>query len=90
MKTLTQRLLEEFETLPNSLQQEALHYIEYLQTKVASRQAEAPKQDGEPNGAKLARLMEEIARRGTAFQEITDPAAWQREIRKDRPLPGRE
>jgi hypothetical protein len=23
------------------------------------------------------------------FKEITDPVAWQREIRKDRPLPGR-
>jgi hypothetical protein len=25
-----------------------------------------------------------------AFREISDPVAWQREIRKDRPLPGRE
>ena len=25
-----------------------------------------------------------------AFAEIEDPVAWQREIRKDRPLPGRE
>ena len=24
------------------------------------------------------------------FREITDPVAWQREIRKDRPLPGRD
>jgi hypothetical protein len=24
------------------------------------------------------------------FAEISDPLAWQREIRKDRPLPGRE
>ena len=24
------------------------------------------------------------------FKEIKDPVAWQREIRKDRPLPGRE
>ncbi len=27
--------------------------------------------------------------RGT-FREITDPVAWQREIRRDRPLPGRD
>lgn len=27
--------------------------------------------------------------RGT-FRKITDPVAWQRDIRKDRPLPGRE
>ena len=25
-----------------------------------------------------------------AFAHIDDPVAWQREIRKDRPLPGRE
>jgi antitoxin component of MazEF toxin-antitoxin module len=25
-----------------------------------------------------------------AFKSIKDPAAWQREIRKDRPLPGRD
>ncbi len=24
------------------------------------------------------------------FKDITDPVAWQREIRKDRPLPGRD
>ncbi|MBF0220343.1 MAG: hypothetical protein HQL49_12570 [Gammaproteobacteria bacterium] len=46
--------------------------------------------DKEPNGAKIAKLMAEIAARGTAFQDIDDPVAWQREIRKDRPLPGRE
>jgi hypothetical protein len=25
-----------------------------------------------------------------AFSEISDPVEWQREIRKDRPLPGRD
>jgi antitoxin component of MazEF toxin-antitoxin module len=24
------------------------------------------------------------------FKDITDPVAWQKEVRKDRPLPGRE
>ncbi len=42
---------------------------------------------------------EAITRRETAFEalrkvnpyrDIDDPVAWQREIRKDRPLPGRE
>ena len=36
--------------------------------------------------AAALRLLSEM---GT-FREITDPVAWQREIRKDRPLPGRE
>ena len=40
-------------------------------------------------GKRMAAALEEIAQRGT-FAEITDPAAWEREIRKDRPLPGRE
>ncbi|MBU6389591.1 hypothetical protein KGQ71_03675 [Patescibacteria group bacterium] len=25
-----------------------------------------------------------------AYRDLTDPAAWQRELRQDRPLPGRE
>jgi hypothetical protein len=29
-------------------------------------------------------------RRLNPFRDIVDPVAWQREIRKDRPLPGRE
>jgi hypothetical protein len=33
--------------------------------------------------------LRELAAMG-AFREIDDPVAWQREIRKDRPLPGRE
>lgn len=40
-------------------------------------------------GAKAAALLEELARRNT-FSEIVDPIEWQREIRKDRQLPGRE
>ena len=33
--------------------------------------------------------LERIAARG-GIQSITDPVAWQREMREDRPLPGRE
>ncbi|MEO5340862.1 MAG: hypothetical protein H7837_10180 [Magnetococcus sp. MYC-9] len=32
----------------------------------------------------------DVAARLNPFREITDPVAWQREIRRDRPLPGRE
>lgn len=41
------------------------------------------------NGEKLAELFEKLAKSGT-FADIDDPVAWQREIRKDRPLPGRD
>ncbi len=40
---------------------------------------------GKRMGAALRKLAEM-----NAFKDITDPVAWQREIRKDRPLPGRE
>ena len=42
----------------------------------------------EPSGAAAALIMEKMASR-QALSEIKDPSAWQREIRKDRPLLGR-
>lgn len=41
------------------------------------------------NSEKLYQLMEEMAA-DNAFSEIKDPVEWQREIRKERTLPGRE
>ena len=40
-------------------------------------------------GKRMADALRELAK-SNPFAEITDPVAWQREIRKDRPLPGRE
>jgi hypothetical protein len=40
-------------------------------------------------GRMMAEALAELARRGT-FAEITDPVAWQRELRSDRALPERE
>ena len=37
----------------------------------------------------MAEALENLAD-ADAFSEISDPVEWQREIRKDRPLPGRE
>jgi hypothetical protein len=44
--------------------------------------------DASERGALMAEVLAELARIG-AFSEIEDPAAWEREIRRDRPLPGR-
>ena len=38
---------------------------------------------------RMAEALEKLAA-SDAFSEISDPSEWQREIRKDRPLPGRE
>jgi hypothetical protein len=40
-------------------------------------------------GKAMADALRRLAELGT-FKEITDPVAWQREIRKDKPLYGRE
>ena len=40
-------------------------------------------------GAGMAAALREIASRG-GIRSIPDPVAWQREIRKDRKLPGRD
>jgi hypothetical protein len=42
-----------------------------------------------PYRTEALEALRSLARLGT-FKEINDPSAWQREIRKDRPLPGRE
>ena len=39
-------------------------------------------------GKLMAEVLAELARRGT-FAEITDPVAWQRELRAERALPDR-
>lgn len=41
-----------------------------------------------PNGKKMAEALAKIAARGAL--PIEDPLKWQREMRKDRPLPGRD
>lgn len=51
--------------------------------------------DAEPEEARRARrkaAVEALSRLAAAggIASIPDPAAWQREIRQDRPLPGRE
>ncbi len=88
MSRISQQILENVETLPEKMQEETLDFVQFLHSKLKNNVEDLPKT--EPNGVALARLMTEIAERGTAFKAKKDPAAWQREIRKDRPLPGRE
>jgi hypothetical protein len=45
--------------------------------------------DTTTQGQRMAQALERLAE-ANAFAHIQDPVEWQREIRKDRPLPGRE
>lgn len=49
---------------------------------------DAPDQTG-TRRKRMAEALEKLAATD-AFSEISDPVEWQREIRKDRPLPGRD
>jgi hypothetical protein len=49
---------------------------------------ETPEERAE-RGKQMADALRQLAEMN-AFEDISDPVAWQREIRKDRPLPGRE
>jgi hypothetical protein len=42
-----------------------------------------------PTQADALAALRKLRQLGT-FKQITDPVAWQREIRRDRPLPGRD
>lgn len=84
---LAREIIEDIESLPPQMQEEALDFVRFLKSKLAKTQI-VPLEE-EPNGTKLARLMEEMSKQNL-FSGIKDPVAWQREIRKDRPLPGRE
>jgi hypothetical protein len=59
------------------------------ETRVQVTIEEPPLISKEERKRALLAALDGLAASG-AFSEIKDPVAWQREIRKDRPLPGRE
>lgn len=50
---------------------------------------EADAADEADRGRRMAASLERLAEQG-AFGDVDDPAVWQRHVRQDRPLPGRE
>jgi hypothetical protein len=58
-----------------------------LQVTATIRAVQDP--GGMPTKEDALAALRKLRELGT-FKEITDPVAWQREIRKDRPLPGRD
>ena len=87
MNNLTQKILDNLEELPEAMQSETLNFVQFLKNKL-DRSKEAQLESSEPNGQAIAKIFERIAAR-QSLQHIRDPSSWQREARKDRPLPGR-
>jgi hypothetical protein len=88
MSVITQQLLEDMESLPPEMQAEALDFVRFLKTRLTNTEAGMKRQA--PDGGKVAAIMMEIAARGSAFQAIDDPVAWQKQMRQDRALPDRD
>jgi len=59
-----------------------------VQVHITLLEEETPKPLRE-RGRAMADALAELAKRGT-FSAITDPVAWQREVRQDRTLPNRK
>ena len=87
MSAITQQIYEHAGSLPLKMQEETLDFIQFLKTRLLNAQLKL--KQSKPNGAKLAQLMEEASKK-SLFTHMQDPCAWQREIRRDRPLPLRE
>lgn len=88
MSVFTQQILEDMENLPPEMQAEALDFVLFLRFKWSKTKAASKHQ--EFNSGEAVAVMTEIAARATAFQGIDTPETWQREVRQDRSLPGRD
>lgn len=63
--------------------------LRHGKVKVEARLEAAPEASERPTRETALAALRQLRALGT-FKAITDPVAWQREIRKDRPLPGRD
>lgn len=82
-----QMLHREIDTLDPADMAQVLDFIGYLK----SRALKPPKrQETEAERQVVIEKALSALRQSGVFSDIDDPVAWQREIRKDRPLPGRE
>ena len=84
--TLAEQVQRQFSELPPEKQTEVLDFINFLKTQ-AERAYSASAEAGRSRRIKAA--LQTLAELGT-FADIEDPVEWQRQMRKDRPLPGRE
>jgi antitoxin component of MazEF toxin-antitoxin module len=65
-------------------------YIEDAQLELGQKATiQLPVPQSKQNRGRIQDLLRQLQEVG-AYHSIKDPATWQREIREDRPLPGRE
>jgi hypothetical protein len=84
--TLMEQIQEQMKQLSPEKQSEVLDFVTFLLGRAQSARSASAE---EKRKKRLKKAFETLAELGT-FADITDPVEWQRQIRKDRPLPGRE
>lgn len=84
--TLLEQIEKQLSVLPPEKQIEALDFITFLHQRAQSARTATAEDE---RRKRLKKAFETLAEMGT-FADITDPVEWQRQIRKDRPLPGRD
>lgn len=80
---LEQTIQQHIKKLPLPLQGEVLDYVLYLEQKTRQHST-----DDKQRRMKLSNTLERLIALNPF--SATDPAAWEREQREDRPLPGRK
>lgn len=75
------------QNLPEEMQNEILDFVVFLMKRYGRKQDRIS--NIKTRREILKKAFENLASSKT-FADIDDPAAWQREIRRDRSLPGRE
>lgn len=79
-------IAEHAQHLQPSEQKEVMDFILFLEQRTSQPKSDI---DNEERGRRLEEALQKL-QAVNPFKDITDPVAWQREIRKDRPLPGRD
>ncbi|MEI7844231.1 MAG: DUF2281 domain-containing protein [Chloroflexota bacterium] len=82
--TLIEQIQNQAQKLPPEKQREALDFITFLQQRISN-----PVSSQTKKRKRLEKAFNTLAELGT-FADITDPVEWQRQNRKDKPLPGRD
>ncbi|MBF0191741.1 MAG: hypothetical protein HQL99_11480 [Magnetococcales bacterium] len=84
LETITRHVVR----LPEPLRVELLHYVLFLEQRIATEE-QTVVSSSEERRRLLAEALDAAARLHP-FRDLPDPVVWQRETRRDRPLPGRE
>jgi len=84
--TLLEEIQLRLKRLPPEKQNEVLDFITFLQERVRST---PPVSAEAERGKRIKTAFLKLAEL-KVFADIQNPVEWQRQIRKDRPLPGRE